>query len=365
MRIALAGGGTGGHAYPAIAVAEQLRALGGPSLELSYYGTEHGAEHAIATREGIPFRAIPASAIRVRRPIALAKGLLRLWRGTRTARRLLEQERPGAVFATGGYAAAPVGRAARQAGIPLVVFLPDAYPGWAVKFLARYATTIACAVDASVQEFPAGRAVVTGYPLRAQFAEATREEGQRRFGLDPALPTILVAGGSLGARTINDAVLTSLEDWLRVAQVVHIAGRADIERLREATAGLSDDQRERYHLYDYTEEMAYAMAAADIAVMRAGASTLGELAVTGLPVVAIPGAFSDQSANAEYLATRGAAIHLPQAAIGDLGALILALIEDDDRRAQMRERMRALARPDAARHLAEIVLDLAGRRAAA
>ncbi len=365
MKIALAGGGTGGHVYPAIAVVEALRVLGGPDLELSYYGNEHGAEFAIARREGIPFRPVPSSPVRVRKPAALARGVWRLVEGTRTARRLLEDDRPGAVFATGGYAAAPVGRAAKQAGIPLVVFLPDAYPGWAVKFLARYATTIACAVDATVDMFPPGKAVVTGYPIRAQFAEATREEGQRRFGLDPALPTVLVAGGSLGARAINDAVLASLGDWLRVAQVVHVTGRGDADRVREAIEALPAHLRERYHLHDYTEEMAYAMAAADIAVMRAGASTLGELAVSGLPVVAIPGSFSDQAANAEYLATRGAAIHLPQAQIDTLGSLILALIEDEGRRAAMRMSMHALGRPDAAQHLAEMVLDLAGRRAAA
>lgn len=363
MRIALAGGGTGGHVYPAIAVAEQLRALGG--VELTYYGTPHGAEHDIARREGIPFRAVPASQVRVRQPVALAKGLWRLWRGTRTARELLEADRPGAVFATGGYAAAPVGRAARQAGIPLVVFLPDATPGWAVKFLARYATTVACAVDAAVNQFPAGQAVVTGYPLRSQFTEATREEGLRRFDLDPALPTILVAGGSLGAQAINTAVLATLPDWLRDAQVVHVSGRGDLDRMSAAASTLPDDLRGRYHLHGYTEEMAYAMAAADIAVMRAGASTIGELAVSGLPVVAIPGAFSDQAANADYLAQRGAAIHLPQDRIDELGPLVRALFEDDDRREVMSERMRALGRPDAARRLAELVLDLAGRRAAA
>lgn len=368
MKIALAGGGTGGHVYPAIAVAEQLRALG--DVELSYYGTAHGVEHEIATREGIPFRAVPASQVRVRKPVALAKGLWRLWQGSRVARRMLEAERPGAVFATGGYAAAPVGRAAKQAGIPLVVFLPDAHPGWAVKFLARYASTIACAVDSAVEALPAGKAVVTGYPLRAQFTEATPEEGRRRFCLDVELPTVLVAGGSLGARAINDAVIASLPAWLRVAQVVHVAGRNDAERVRAATDALPSerlpsDLRERYHLHDYTDEMAYAMAAADIAVMRAGASTLGELAATGLPVVTIPGAFSDQAANAEYLASRGAAIHLPQAQIETLGPLVLGLIEDETRRAAMGERMRALGRPDAARRLAEMVLELAERRPAA
>lgn len=362
MRIALAGGGTGGHVYPAIAVAEALRALG--PVELTYYGTEKGPEREIAAREGIPFRAVPASQVRVRQPVALAKGLWRLWRCARSARALLEADQPGAVFATGGYAAAPVGRAAGQAGIPLVVFLPDAYPGWAVKFLARYATTIACAVDAAVGEFPAGKAVVTGYPLRAQFADATREEGRRRFGLDPSLPTVLVAGGSLGARAINDAVLTALPGWLADAQVVHVTGRGDHDRVASAARGLPGGLQGRYHLHGYTEEMAYAMAAADIAVMRAGASTLGELSVSGLPVVAIPGPFSDQSANADYLASRGAAIHLPQTRIDELDALILALLRDPARREEMAQAMRALARPDASRTLAELVLRLAERRAA-
>lgn len=363
MRIALAGGGTGGHVYPAIAVAEQLRALA--NVELTYYGTKRGAEHDIARREGIPFRAVPASQVRVRKPVALAKGLWRLWQGSRTARRWLEADRPGAVFATGGYAAAPVGRAAKQAGIPLIVFLPDAYPGWAVKFLARYATTVACAVDAAVDEFPPGKAVVTGYPLRAQFSEATREEGRLRFNLDPQLPTVLVAGGSLGARAINDAVVDALPGWLEVAQVIHITGRGDHERVHEAAGALPGALRARYHLHDYTEEMAYAMAAADIAVMRAGASTLGELAASGLPVVAIPGAFSDQARNAEYLASRGAAVHLPQSQIDALRPLVLGLIEDRGRREEMRARMRAIGRPDAARRLAELVLDLAKREAAA
>ncbi|MQC18390.1 MAG: undecaprenyldiphospho-muramoylpentapeptide beta-N-acetylglucosaminyltransferase [Chloroflexi bacterium] len=364
MRIALAGGGTGGHVYPAIAVAERLRER--PGIELSYYGTERSVEQEIAAREGIPFRAVPASQVRVRRPVAMAKGIFHLWQGTRAARRMLEAERPGAVFATGGYAGAPVGRAARQAGIPLVVFLPDATPGWAVRFLAHYADTVACAVDAAVEHLPAGKAVVTGYPLRGQFATATREEGIERFGLDPELPTVLVAGGSLGARSLNEATVEALPQWLTAAQVVHICGRGNAAAVEPVRASLPDRLAERYHLHEYTEEMAYAMAAADIAVMRAGASTLGELSATGLPVVAVPGAFSDQSANADYLASHGAGIHLPETRIAELEGLVSALLADSPRREAMRERMHALARPDAAERIAELVLDLAaGREVAA
>ncbi|MQC18999.1 MAG: UDP-N-acetylglucosamine--N-acetylmuramyl-(pentapeptide) pyrophosphoryl-undecaprenol N-acetylglucosamine transferase [Chloroflexi bacterium] len=363
MRIALAGGGTGGHVYPAIAVAERLRER--PGMELSYYGTEYGVEREIAAREGIPFRAVPAAQVRVRRPVAMAKGILRLWQGTRAARRMLQAERPGAVFATGGYAAAPVGRAAKQAGIPLVVFLPDATPGWAVRFLAQYADTVACAVDAAVDQLPAGKAIVTGYPLRGQFAVATRNEGIARFGLDSSLPTVLVAGGSLGARSLNDATAMALPQWLDAAQVLHLCGRGNEGRLAAVRSALPDNLSERYHLHEYTEEMAYAMAAADVAVMRAGASTLGELSATGLPVVAVPGAFSDQAANAEYLARRGAGIHLPEARIGELAALVSGLLADSTRRDAMRDQMRALARPDAAEHLASLVIDLAERREAA
>ena len=362
MKIALAGGGTGGHVYPAIAVAERLRA--GGDVDLLYYGTSKGVEHEIADQQGIVFRAFPAAQIRVRKPWLIARGLYQLWQGTRTARRMLQADRPDAIFATGGYAAAPLGRAAKQAGVPLIVFLPDAHPGWAVRFMARYATTIACAVDASVDSLPRGKAVVTGYPVRRQFAEATREQGQQTFALDPALPTVLVTGGSQGARAINNAVAEALPDWLTEAQVIHICGRAHREALAQVQAALPAEQQARYHLFPYTDEMPQAMAAADIAVMRGGAATLGELSVVGLPAVVVPGSYSDQPMNAEYLASRGAAVHLPEARIEELSALVLALLRDAPRREAMATKMRALARPDAAEALATLVRSHAGEAAA-
>ena len=357
MKFALAGGGTGGHAYPAIAVAERLRAIEG--TELVYYGTERGPERAVAENAHIPYRAVPASQVRGRSPIRLATGLARLWRGSQVASRFLAEDRPAAVFATGGYAAAPIGRAAKQAGIPLVVFLPDVHPGWAVRFLARYASKVACSVDRSVASLPAGRTVVTGYPVREQFLTATREEGIARFGLDPALKTVLIAGGSLGAHQINLAVAESLRTLLDQAQLIHISGADEDHWLQRERDKLPEWMRSRYHLHAYTEEMAYAMRAADVAVTRAGASTLGELPATGLPAIVIPGAFSDQHLNAAYLQDEGAAIMLPTDRLDDLAPLIARLLDDAPRRAAMAEAMRRLARPDAASTLATLLREVA------
>lgn len=357
MKFALAGGGTGGHAYPAIAVAERLREVEG--TELVYYGTEKGPERALAEQANIPYRAVPASAVRSRSPIRLATGLARLWSGSRVASRLLAEDRPAALFATGGYAAAPVGRAAQRAGIPLVVFLPDVHPGWAVRFLARYATKVACSVEGSVQSLPADRTVVTGYPVRSQFLNATREEGIARFGLDPSLKTVLVAGGSLGAHQINLAVSGALRTLLEHAQIIHISGVDEEHWLQRERDRLPAWMRARYHLHAYTEEMAYAMRAADLAVTRAGASTLGELPITGLPAIVIPGSFSDQHINADFLAREGAAITLPTLRLDELESMILGLLDDAPRRESMATAMRRLARPDAADALARLLREVA------
>ena len=360
MKFGLAGGGTGGHAYPAIAVAEVLRA-GAPAnnTEVIYYGTLNGPERRAAAEASIPYRVVPASQVRGRSPVRLSTGLWRLWHGTRVAAELLREDHPNAVFATGGYAAAPIGRACKSEGIPLVVFLPDVTPGWAVRFLARYATKIACSVETSMAHLPKEKTVVTGYPVRRQFLEATREEGIKRFGLDPALQTVLVAGGSLGAHTINLSIAESLRVLVDRAQLLHICGRDEEHWLAREREKLPAWLRTRYHLHAYTDEMAYAMAAADLAVTRAGASTLGELPMAGLPAVVIPGSFSDQHVNAEYLSDRGAAVTLPHAEAERLGMLILELLDAHGRREAMAAAMRALARPDATEQLAHLLQEVA------
>ncbi len=357
MKVILAGGGTGGHAYPAMAVAEELCRAG--DSELVYYGTAGGPERQVAEGHEIPYRVVPASAVRGRSPVTVASGLYRFWRGSRTAAERLSDDDPDAVFATGGYAAAPIGRAAARLGIPLVVFLPDVRPGWAVRLLQRYATVVACSVPQSLSYLPAGKSVVTGYPVRRQFHEATREEGINHFELQRGVQTLLIAGGSLGAHQINIVVHNALQRLLAQMQIVHITGRAEYQWLERARQQLPDWQQQRYRVHAYTERMAYAMAAADLAVTRAGASTLGELPIRGLPAIVIPGEFSDQQANAAYLSDHGAAVTLAPSEIGDLVDLVSELLDDQPRIEEMGRAASDLARPDAAARLAGLVREAA------
>ncbi len=357
MKVGLAGGGTGGHAYPAIAVAEALREHA--DVELVFFGTDRGPERQVAEENGIPYRTVPASPLRSRSPIRLMRGTIDLLRGSAEAAHTLRHEGVSSIFATGGYASAPLGRPAKGQHIPLLLFLPDVKPGWAVRYLQRYATTVACSVDASIRYLKASKTVVTGYPVRRQFADATREAGIQRFGLDPSLLTLLVAGGSLGSHAINLVLSKALRELLTRVQIIHIAGRDEELWLSRERERLPDWQQERYHLHAYTGEMAWAMAASDLAVTRAGASVLGELPATGLPAVVIPGDFSDQHLNAAFLAERGAAVTLSMRQIDDLETTVTRLLDDDIARRHMARAMGELARPDAARTLAGMLREMA------
>ena len=358
MKFGLAGGGTGGHAYPSLAVAERLRS---DDAELVYYGTKHGPERQLAAAEGIEFHEVIASQVRGRSPWRLLSGTVNLARGIRQASRWLELDAPAAIFATGGYAAAPVGRAARRKHIPVLLYVPDVRPGWAVRYLRRHVTAIACSVGETLQYLPGPEPVVTGYPVRRQFVEATREEGIERFGLDPNVRTLLVTGGSLGAHHVNTMIARSLRDLLERAQIIHISGRDEEHWLQRERERLPDWLRERYHLLPYTDQMAWAMAAADLAVTRAGASILGELPAVGLPAVVVPLGLADQRQNADYLLQHKAAVVLDDEAVDDLAQVVSRLLDDDAARESMAEAMRSLARPDAADRLATMLREIVVR----
>ena len=360
----LAGGGTGGHVYPGLAVARALEselAARGEALEMLYVGVKGRVDETIVPREGIAFRAIAAGQLRVSSPLAFARGLALLARGTLQAVRVVRRFRPDAVFATGGYASVPVGFAARLLRRPLVVFLPDVTPGWAVRLLSRLATRMTTTSDAALAHLPAGRSTAVGYPVRAEFWTLDRAAARARLALPDEDAVLLVAAGSLGARKINDAVLEALPRLLAACTVVHVTGNDDLAHALERRAGLASELQSRYVARAYLDDMPAAMRAADLAVSRAGASTLGELPAAALPAVLVPGEYEgwSQAPNAQYLQAQGAAVMLRNADIAQLGNTVLSLLGDSTRLAAMRDAMRALARPNAARELAHVVMEAA------
>jgi len=332
-------------------------------LEILYVGREGGVEERLVKRAGLRFVGVPAGGVHGLAPWRAAWNLIKLMQGWSAAYRLGRRERPAALFATGGYASVPAALAAWTLRVSILVYLPDVEPGWAARFIARLAARVAVTVEDSRAYFPVHKVVVTGYPVRAEFHNLDLAEARNSLRLVPDVPVLLVMGGSRGARGINQALSRVLEQVLELAQVVHVSGELDWPWVTERHEVLPAALEARYHAFPYLHEMGLALAAADLAVYRAGASTLGELPFFGLPAVLVPypHAWRYQRVNAEWLAGRGAAVVLEDERLGEeLLPTLHRLLSDQVALGEMAERMRALARPDAAARLAGELRALAG-----
>lgn len=363
MRIALTGGGTGGHILPAISVLDALRTRAGPDLDVCWFGPADRGERAQVERFGLAFETVPAAGVRGRGPVRLVRSFLRLSTGTLTAVRKLRRFRPDAVFSTGGYGSFPCSVAARLLRRPLVVFLPDVEPGWAVRAEKRLATRMATTTEAAVSFLPRAKTVVTGYPVRHVFFEQTREDARKALGLNATDRVVVVAGATQGARVINAAVFEGLPVLLERSVVYHVTGQADFAEATHRRETLQDALAARYHVAAFREDLPALMLAADLGVMRAGASTLGEVPAAALPALFVPGAYAGghQRQNARWLVDAGAAEILEEARVEQLPARILALLADEEQLAKMREAARSLAKPGAADAIAKLVLEVVQR----
>lgn len=365
-RILVSGGGTGGHVNPALATAAALADAG---ADVRFVGTERGLEHRLVPAAGFPLRTVPAAPMRGRGLGAVRAALTVAAAGVRLAR-VLRAEGIDAAITFGGYTAGPLAMAARLTGTPLVVHEQNAVPGLANRLAARWARAVAVSVPGVEPRFAHPERVrLTGNPVRGDLAAhrlPDRAEAAARLGLDPARPTLLVFGGSLGARRLNDAVLTATAQWAepRRLQVLHAAGLRDHERVRAAWA--ERDQRGLAVVCQaYVDAMSDAYAACDLALCRAGATTVAELTLAGVPAVLVPyphAAADEQTANAAALAEAGAAVLVADAELD--GARLVAeaepLLSDPRALASMAEAGRALGRPDAADAVAALVLAVAG-----
>ncbi len=362
MRVAVTAGGTGGHLFPAISVIRALEARPELDAEVRFFGPDDRGERAMLEKQGITLEAVPAAPIRGRGPFKVARSLAQLVRGTFVALRKLRRFHPGVVVSTGGYASFPCSLAARILRKPLVVYLPDVSPGWAVRAEMRLATKVATTTDAALAFLPKAKTTVTGYPVRPEFFSLSRAQARTALGIADTDLVVVVAGASQGSQTINAAVFKDIRTILAVAKLYHITGAADYDDAAGFESQLGE-LAERYVPAPFRDDLPSIMLAADLAVMRAGASVLGELPAAGLPSILIPGTFAGahQRENARWLAAAGAAVILEEADRARLGATIVALLEDEERLAAMRTAAASLARPDAADRIVDLILEVAKR----
>lgn len=372
MRLVVAAGGTGGHVYPALVVVDALlepMAAGttvpvADRSDLLWIGSRGGFEEEMILREGVKFVGLAAGGLRGVGPFSKLRNSLRIAGSVERARRLLSDFEPDVILATGGYACVSVTLAARLLRLPVVIYLPDIVPGMAIRFLSRFATCVAVTSEESRHYLPGDKVAVTGYPVRPEVFSLEREQARELLELDAELPVVLVFGGSRGARSINRALVGGLRELLPVCQIIHVSGRLDADWVRAAARKLPANLRGRYKHYAYLHDMPRALVAADLAVARAGASTLGEFPAANLPSVLVPYPHSGQhqQANADYMARSGGARVLPDAELPSLLVpTILGTLADREGLANMKEATAAMLREDAAQAIAE-QLWMAARR---
>ena len=347
--------------YPALAVVGAL----GKRVEVLWVGSESGIETTLLERAGYAFRSVPAAGVHGVGIRNLPGNLWQLFQGIRDARQVIDEYQPDVLFFTGGFVGIPIALAGWR--LPKVIFVPDIEPALALRLIGRMADVIAVVTETSKSHYSSDRhVVVTGYPTRSELQVVTRDESRTSLNLSTERPVVLVFGGSRGARSINQALWGCLTNLLDTVQVVHITGELDWPQVEEVQESLPQHLAGEYHPFAYLyDEMVYALASADLVVSRAGAATLGEYTLLGLPAVLVPypHAWRYQRVNAEYLVSQGAAVQIDDEELASkLLTTIVDLIEDTDRLSKMASAMQQLAVANAAETIADEILELAKRK---
>jgi UDP-N-acetylglucosamine--N-acetylmuramyl-(pentapeptide) pyrophosphoryl-undecaprenol N-acetylglucosamine transferase len=353
VRLIVAGGGTGGHLYPGIAVADEVRSR--PGGEVLFVGTTRGIEARVVPAAGYPLELLEVSGIKRMGLVRTLQGLGRVPLALAKSLAIVRRFRPDVVLGVGGYASGPMVLAAALAGYPTAIQEQNSVPGFTNRTLGRFVRKVLVAFEDARRFFPAPKVVLVGNPVRRRFVERAQAQGEGNER------TLLVVGGSQGARAVNDLVIAAAEQLAArgaLPRLVHQVGAADLDRSLERyrAVGLGD----RVEVRPFIEDMAGALGDAALVVGRAGALTLAELAIVGRPAVLIPlptAADDHQSKNADAFAQAGAAVVIDQrqATGAALATLIDELFADQIRRANMARAMRSLGRPNAA---ADVVAQL-------
>lgn len=360
MYFVISAGGTAGHINPALAVADELENRG---HEVLFVGTPDHIEAKLAAQAGLDFVGFAVSGFDKAHPLTLITSGRKILKATKKARRLFAERRPDAVLTFGAYVSIPVGRAAHEMGIPLLVHEQNSVVGMANAYLAKFADVVALTYPESASGIEAKtEPVVVGNPVRASVEHSSRARGRELLGVPDDATLLLVTGGSLGAQHLNRAVCAMKERLLSLQDVyvVQSTGQADYEAVCGQLA-LTAQEGQRWKVFPYIDQMGDALAASDLVVSRAGASSLAEIATLGVPAVLVPyphARADHQTLNARSCVNAGAACLVPDAEVESraFSDLVADLLADADRRATMAAASSKLSGSDARRRLADLAI---------
>mgnify|MGYP000871700251 CR=1 FL=1 len=366
MKIVLVGGGTGGHIYPALAIARGIQERV-PDIEILYVGTARGMESRIVPEAGLAFATIDAGGLNRHSLFKAMGSLARVPRGFWQARTLLKEFRPDLVVGTGGYVSYPVVMAASIQGIKTVIHEQNAYPGLANRAVAGRVEHVLLTFAEAQEYLKARRVSVTGLPVRSEILAARRNEGLRQLGFSEGIFTLVAFGGSRGAMSINQAMLRVIERYLmEKIQILWITGETGYnEMIRELPRPTGGRGVLTLKVLPYMSNIEDALAAASLVVCRAGAATLAELAVLGVPAILVPypyAAENHQEKNALSLKAKGAAqVIIDEFLDGDvLFDRVEKLRNDPSRLRRMAESMQKEGKPEALQEIVDIIMSYLG-----
>ncbi|MGY4689734.1 undecaprenyldiphospho-muramoylpentapeptide beta-N-acetylglucosaminyltransferase [Salibacterium sp. K-3] len=361
MKIVVTGGGTGGHIYPALALIKEIKRQY-PDSECLYIGTEHGLESDIVPRAGIRFETITISGFQRRLTWKNARTIWRFWRGTKKAGQMLTSFGADIVVGTGGYVAGPVVFAASKLGIPSLIHEQNSIPGLTNKFLSRFVDKVAVSFEDSAAYFPASKVCWTGNPRASEVVMEISDNPLPALGLDKDKKTVVIVGGSRGARPINEAFIEALpEAGNKKWQYLYITGSVHYDKVTEEAekAGSPDNVVIQPFIHNMPDVLAFT----DVLISRAGATTLAEITALGVPSILVPSPYvtnNHQEKNAESLKRAGGAI-VRREDEWDAAALIQdtdAILSDQTKWETMHNAAKTLAAPDAAADIWSIMQNL-------
>jgi UDP-N-acetylglucosamine--N-acetylmuramyl-(pentapeptide) pyrophosphoryl-undecaprenol N-acetylglucosamine transferase len=366
VKLAVTGGGTAGHVYPALSVLSALERKF-PGADVLYLGSEEGIEAKLVEEKSIPFKPIKMKGLERKFSLSAIETFYLALKSSLGAIKILREFKPDAVFATGGYVSAPVLAAATFLRIPFLLHEQNAIPGLTNRIFSPFASAIAISLPRSRRYFAKNKKVVhTGNPVRKEIIEATRHNAISRFEIEDDIPTLLIFGGSQGSKKINQAFLEAYRHFaeFRELQIIHLTGERDYEWVKKEIEGLRDvGDKVKYLSFPYLRDMGLAYAAADLVVSRAGATTIAEITVRGLPAILIPYPYATanhQEKNARILESEGAARVILDSDLNSqtLFSEVKNILFNQIALRKMSEKSKKLGKPQADEEILKLILSL-------